>query len=212
MHANTAQTLQCGGMTSVPCKPIAASNILAAVVACQALMSRSFGNLEKLPSQLIAFARCIKIPSTPRTRCCLSAISHALRLAPHASQKLFARSHRFSARELLSSQHGPRSLPGSQLPSMSRLSGDKKVAVCAILERLYNRRSNIVAANEELVAKIQSEISMEEDMKEDDDLSANIKEYLENSPFEVRHRSAVLYSRPLTLHSLRTRPATRKSS
>jgi complement component 1 Q subcomponent-binding protein len=27
---------------------------------------------------------------------------------------------------------------------------------------------------------------MEEDMKEDDDLSANIKEYLENSPFEVR--------------------------
>jgi complement component 1 Q subcomponent-binding protein len=26
---------------------------------------------------------------------------------------------------------------------------------------------------------------MEEDMKEDDDLSTNIKEYLENSPFEV---------------------------
>jgi complement component 1 Q subcomponent-binding protein len=26
---------------------------------------------------------------------------------------------------------------------------------------------------------------MEEDMKEDDDLSSNIKEYLENSPFEV---------------------------
>ena len=39
--------------------------------------------------------------------------------------------------------------------------------------------------NEELVAKLQSEISMEEDMKEDEDLSANIKEYLENSPFEV---------------------------
>jgi complement component 1 Q subcomponent-binding protein len=40
--------------------------------------------------------------------------------------------------------------------------------------------------NEELVAKLQSEISMEEDMKEDEDLSANIKEYLENSPFEVQ--------------------------
>jgi hypothetical protein len=26
---------------------------------------------------------------------------------------------------------------------------------------------------------------MEEDMKEDEDLSANIKEYLESSPFEV---------------------------
>ena len=45
------------------------------------------------------------------------------------------------------------------------------------------------AANEELVAKIQSEISIEEDMKEDDDLSANIKEYLENSPFEVCQQS-----------------------
>ena len=41
------------------------------------------------------------------------------------------------------------------------------------------------AANEELVAKLQSEISMEEGMKEDEDLSHNIKEYLENSPFEV---------------------------
>ena len=45
------------------------------------------------------------------------------------------------------------------------------------------------AANEELVAKIQSEISIEEDMKEDDDLSANIKEYLEYSPFEVCQQS-----------------------
>ena len=45
--------------------------------------------------------------------------------------------------------------------------------------------ADIMLANEELVAKLQSEISMEEDMKEDDDLSANIKEYLENSPFEV---------------------------
>ncbi|KAJ4984916.1 regulatory protein SUAPRGA1 [Stagonosporopsis vannaccii] len=44
-------------------------------------------------------------------------------------------------------------------------------------------------ANEELVAKIQSEISMEEDMKEDDDLSANIKEYLENSPFEIEDKA-----------------------
>ena len=43
-----------------------------------------------------------------------------------------------------------------------------------------------VAVNEELVAKLESEISMEEGMKEDEDLSTNIKEYLENSPFEVR--------------------------
>ncbi|KAJ4384632.1 Mitochondrial acidic protein mam33 [Didymella sp. IMI 355093] len=44
-------------------------------------------------------------------------------------------------------------------------------------------------ANEELVAKLQSEISMEEDMKEDDDLSANIKEYLENSAFELEDKA-----------------------
>jgi complement component 1 Q subcomponent-binding protein len=47
-------------------------------------------------------------------------------------------------------------------------------------------KTNIVAVSDELVAKLQSEIAMEEDMKEDDDLSTNIKEYLENSPFEVR--------------------------
>lgn len=45
-------------------------------------------------------------------------------------------------------------------------------------------------ASEELVAKLQSEISVEEGMKEDEDLSANIKDYLENSPFEVHgHKS-----------------------
>jgi complement component 1 Q subcomponent-binding protein len=44
--------------------------------------------------------------------------------------------------------------------------------------------------SDELVAKLQSEISMEEDMKEDEDLSTNIKEYLENSPFEVPNVAA----------------------
>jgi len=43
--------------------------------------------------------------------------------------------------------------------------------------------------SDELVAKLQSEISMEEDMKEDDDLSTNIKEYLENSPFEIEDKA-----------------------
>lgn len=39
--------------------------------------------------------------------------------------------------------------------------------------------------NEELVAKLQSEISVEEDMGENEDLSANIKEYIDNSPFTI---------------------------
>lgn len=38
---------------------------------------------------------------------------------------------------------------------------------------------------EELVAKLQSEISVEQDTGEDPDLSANIKEYIDNSPFQV---------------------------
>lgn len=43
-----------------------------------------------------------------------------------------------------------------------------------------------LSVNEELVAKLQSEISVEEDMGENADLSANIKEYIDNSPFQVR--------------------------
>ncbi|KAH7394169.1 regulatory protein-like protein suaprga1 [Phaeosphaeria sp. MPI-PUGE-AT-0046c] len=58
------------------------------------------------------------------------------------------------------------------------------------------RRQESGAVSDELVAKLQSEISMEEDMKEDDDLSTNIKEYLENSPFEIEdkpgHQEVVL--------------------
>ncbi|KAF2121964.1 regulatory protein-like protein suaprga1 [Lophiotrema nucula] len=50
--------------------------------------------------------------------------------------------------------------------------------------------------NEELVAKLQNEISLEEEMKEDEDLGQNIKEYLENSQFEVEdkpgHQEVVL--------------------
>ena len=47
-------------------------------------------------------------------------------------------------------------------------------------------KANSNAVNEELVAKLQNEISLEEDMREDEDLGQNIKEYLENSQFEVR--------------------------
>jgi hypothetical protein len=49
-------------------------------------------------------------------------------------------------------------------------------------------------------------------MKEDEDLSANIKEYLENSPFEVQPYTFLTVSSMLTATRLRTRPATRKSS
>jgi hypothetical protein len=41
---------------------------------------------------------------------------------------------------------------------------------------------------------------MEEDMKEDEDLSVNIKEYLENSPFEVCHVCTCICLPWLTTH------------
>jgi hypothetical protein len=66
--------------------------------------------------------------------------------------------------------------------------------------------------SDELVAKLQSEISMEEDMKEDDDLSTNIKEYLENSPFEVPRLLFPPRRYDLTTTRSKTRTATRKSS
>lgn len=58
------------------------------------------------------------------------------------------------------------------------------------------RQEESSGINEELVAKLQSEISMEEDMNQDDDLAANIKEYLDNSPFKIEdkpgHQDVVL--------------------
>ena len=46
--------------------------------------------------------------------------------------------------------------------------------------------ANKLIVDEELVAKLQNEISLEEQTTEDADLSTNIREYLENSAFEVR--------------------------
>ena len=80
-------------------------------------------------------------------------------------------------------------------------------ARCRILANIYIYG----AVNEELVAKLQNEISMEEDMKEDEDLSANIKEYLESSPFEVL--PPFLYTPAKLMHPRsRTSQATKKSS
>jgi hypothetical protein len=53
---------------------------------------------------------------------------------------------------------------------------------------------------------------MEEGMKEDEDLSANIKEYLENSPFEVQPHTSIATVQMLTIARSKTRQATRKSS
>ncbi|OCL14072.1 mitochondrial glyco protein [Glonium stellatum] len=42
--------------------------------------------------------------------------------------------------------------------------------------------------NEELVAKLKSEIAMEEDMSDEENYSTNIKDYLENCPFELEEK------------------------
>jgi hypothetical protein len=75
-------------------------------------------------------------------------------------------------------------------------------------------RPNPTTVNAELAAKLQSEISMEEDMKEDADLSANIKEYLENSAFEVllSPKAPPTSSSELTKTRSKTSPAIRRLS
>jgi hypothetical protein len=70
--------------------------------------------------------------------------------------------------------------------------------------------ANAVEVKDELVAKLQNEISVEEELKDDEDLSVNIKEYLESSPFEVfRCRSNHGKIAQLTSPSLKTSSATR---
>jgi complement component 1 Q subcomponent-binding protein len=46
------------------------------------------------------------------------------------------------------------------------------------------RRSKGGESDEELVAKLESEIQMEEEMK-DEELPTSVKDYLENGPFEI---------------------------
>lgn len=40
--------------------------------------------------------------------------------------------------------------------------------------------------DDELVAKLDSEISMEEEMKENSEVPQSVREYLENGPFEIQ--------------------------
>lgn len=47
----------------------------------------------------------------------------------------------------------------------------------------------LYSATEELVAKLQSEIDIENSMRDTESYSNNIKEYLENSSYEVRYRN-----------------------
>jgi len=67
-------------------------------------------------------------------------------------------------------------------PTLARVCLARPVA--ATFSQAAQRRGGS-GLGDELVAKLQSEIALEEDVHEDADLSANIKEYLENSPFEV---------------------------
>lgn len=109
-----------------------------------------------------------------------------LRGLPHVYlRKLSARNSPYSGQSQRSSRRGRSQFPVLQLLSTSRLCGDKNQMVRIVWTDSHGAFADPAAVKEELVAKLQNEITMEEDMKEDEDLSANIKEYLENSPYEV---------------------------
>lgn len=61
------------------------------------------------------------------------------------------------------------------------------------------------AVNEELVAKLESEIRMEKDMRDSESYSETVKDYLENSPFKV---STVYLSRSSNVLTSPTRSKT----
>ena len=50
--------------------------------------------------------------------------------------------------------------------------------------------------DDELVAKLESELAMEQEMKENSEVPISVKEYLENGPFEIKdtpgHEEVVL--------------------
>ncbi|KAF2685527.1 regulatory protein-like protein suaprga1 [Lentithecium fluviatile CBS 122367] len=81
----------------------------------------------------------------------------------------------------------PAALQSSWTRSMPRLTASFHISA------LRRQESDV---KEELIAKLQNEITMEDDLKEDEDLSANIKEYLENSAYEIEdkpgHQEVVL--------------------
>jgi hypothetical protein len=65
---------------------------------------------------------------------------------------------------------------------------------------------------DELLAKLQNESAIEEDMREDEDLSANIKEYIESSAYEVSHDHCPPAGHRLTIPRSKTSRAITRSS
>jgi complement component 1 Q subcomponent-binding protein len=47
------------------------------------------------------------------------------------------------------------------------------------------RRSNATESDEDLIAKLESEIQMENEMKDESGVPTSVKDYLENSPFQI---------------------------
>lgn len=102
-------------------------------------------------------------------------LAQPLALLPASPQRLRARRSPYFVKLLSSSRHGHNRHPNSHPHSTLRLRG-KRSRVVSYIQWLHCIRVDGLSVNEELVAKLQSEIAMEEDMKEDEDLSANIKE------------------------------------
>ncbi|KAF2869012.1 mitochondrial glyco protein [Massariosphaeria phaeospora] len=121
----------------------------------------------------------------------------ALRNLARSAPRSIARLSTPAARSQPSLFRSATALQSSFTPCVPRLAASFHMSAARRQESNGKLRcSSLQHINEELVAKLQSEITMEEDMKEDEDLSANIKEYLENSPFELEdnagHQEVVL--------------------
>jgi len=61
----------------------------------------------------------------------------------------------------------------------------KPARIAAAFSTSTARRSNAGEGDYELVAKLKDEISMENEMKENEGIPTSVKDYMENGPFEV---------------------------
>ena len=57
---------------------------------------------------------------------------------------------------------------------------------CACVNKNINSLLTVGVVDQELSAKLESELQMEKDMRDPEELPESIKDYLDNGPFEVR--------------------------
>ena len=117
-------------------------------------------------------------------------IRNFVRAAPRSVPQLLSR----SSPRLFSNVRGTSLLQRSRIPSpkprcaafsTSQAVWEKEGQSSYALDRPDLRRLTLGVVDQELSAKIESELEMEKDIRDSEQYPANVQEYLDNSPFEA---------------------------